>query len=262
VPYQFERNRFAAKEGVYPMTESLWIILALIIGGVWLFWPRSKTSTSEPIVETTEPAPTRKEIDAANAEIEKARKTHEQMVRDDRDALKRHHESLESDRQKLARAQEYLEETGLDRSIPDVWETVQYWPSWVNMPDRWTPPEGITDIKGSSQSKEASVEWQWKGHHYDIHFIERYNYAPEDDDRLGEIAVSVDGETVCGINCAIGTESYDSWRCSGVEALKVGPWMSEFVALAGYLHAASEASSRKTFGDFERERAKRIDLGD
>lgn len=169
---------------------------------------------------------------------------------------------MESIRKKLEKARKYMEETGLDRSIPAVWEMVRYWPHWVKLPDRWTPPEGVTAIAGSGDRKDEHAEFEWKNRSYAMHFVEKHNYVPDDYDRLGEITLTIDGLSVCTIRCSHGIESYDDWRFTGVEALKVGPWMTDFVALASHLRSEQEATSRKFFSDIERERADRIDLGE
>jgi len=242
------------------MSDTFWIGL-VIIGAIWFFWPRSKAGMPESLTDAAESAPDRKEAKEEQQAIANARRAREQAEQDERLALKRQHKSMEAVRDKLERAKKYMNETGLDRAIPEVWEMANYWPHWVKLPDKWTPPDGVTDIHGGGDMKDARVEFRWDNHHYSMHFVEKFNYLPDDDEQLGEITLAIDGEAVCTIGCAQGFETYDSWRFSGVEALKVGPWMSDFVALASHLRSHQGASIQKTLDDIERDRASRIDLG-
>lgn len=243
------------------MSDALWIALGVAVA-VWLFWPRSNTKAVEQSARSPSEPDEQPTSDPHELEVAKARHAREQIEEEEEASIQRHHESMEGVRQKLARARKYMCDTGLDRAIPEVWDMVHYWPSWVDRPDQWTPPEGVTEITGGGEMKESWAAWRWHDHHYKMSFAERNNYIPDDYDRLGEISLDVDGEAVCTMDCSQGMEDYGGWRFTGVEALKVGPWMSEFVRMAGYLRAEQSASTRQTFSEMDRERASRIDLGD
>lgn len=191
-----------------------------------------------------------------------AKRVREQIDEEEHTAWERHQDSLKDVREKLSRARKYMSDTGLDRLIPEVWQTVEHWASWGAMPDRWSAPDGVHGIAGEGGFKDRWVAWIWNDHRYRMHFVERHNYLPDDYDRLSQIDLEVDEESVCSVSCSQGPEAYELWRYADVEALKVGPWMSEFIRMAGHLHAQNEASTRELFSGMDREKAGRLNFGD
>jgi hypothetical protein len=244
------------------MSDGWWILLGLA-GAAWLFWPRRKqapqTVTSNDTGRSALPS---EPPNDEERHVQEARLADEQIRKDEQAAWDQHQRSLEDVRAKLSRARKCLSDSGVDRLVPEVWETVEHWASWVSMPDRWTPPEGVHGITGGGDDKDRWVAWIWSDRRYRLHFVEKQNYLPDDSDRLSQIDLEVDEEPVCSISCSQGPESYESWRYTDVEALTVGSWMPEFVRMAGQLRAEKEASSRKFFSDFDREKAARLNLGD
>jgi hypothetical protein len=194
--------------------------------------------------------------------VAEAKRARAQIDEDDHAAWERHQDSLKDVREKLSRARKYMSETTLDRLIPEVWQTVEHWASWAAMPDRWTAPDGVQAITGDGDFKDRWVAWIWNDRRYRMHFAEKHNYLPEDYDRLSQIDLEVDEEPVCSVSCSQGPEAYDNWRYTDVEALTVGPWMSEFIRMAGHLHAEKEASTRELFSEMDREKADRINLSE
>jgi hypothetical protein len=239
------------------MSDGWWILLGLA-GAAWLFWPRQKTAPlkASTVSASAEP-PSDEERHVAEAKL-----TREQIDEDDHAAWERHQASLKDVREKLSRARKYMSETSLDSLIPEVWQTVEHWVSWAAMPDRWTAPEGIHGITGDGDFKDRWVAWMWNDRRYRMHFAEKHNYLPDDYDRLSQIDLEVDDEPVCSVSCSHGPETYENWRFTDVEALTVGPWMSEFIRMAGQLHAEKEAATRELFSEMDREKAGRINLGE
>lgn len=238
--------------------DTFWIV-AIVALGAWFFWPRAKPltggQTDSSIRDLGEHTP-------EDLEVARAKRARQKIEEDEQATIRQHHQSMEGARQKIARATAYLKETGLDRSIPDVWETVECWPSWVELPDQWSPPKGVSDIAGDDDIDVSWVSWAWQGRDYKIRFVRKTNYLPDDNDRLADMTLEVDSEAVCTIGCSKGLESYDSWRFWTVEALKVGPWMADFVSMAGYLRDDRDASTRRLFSESDQDRASRIDFGE
>ncbi len=58
------------------------------------------------------------------------------------------------------------------------------------------------------------------------------------------------------------TKEWASWYFSGVESLKVGPWIEGFIALYNRLRSIKENKSEDRNNDYVGEKAAKIDLGD
>lgn len=245
--------------------DSFWIAV-LVAGAVWFFWLRPKPSPSPSAdsiadPDTDEHDEVTEDEEPDRAVVRDARRLREALERRERADLDNHHRSMAGVREKLARARQYITDAGLDRDIPDVWDSIRHWSSWVRLPDgRWTAPEGVSGITGRGDYKDIWVAWLWGNHSYRLRFAEKANYLPDDYDRCSEITLEVDEEAVCTISCSKGPESYSNWRFTGVDALVVGRWITEFVRFAAFLRADRDASTRATFADFDREKASRMKL--
>ena len=171
-------------------------------------------------------------------------------------------EQEDRDRQTIERAREYVSQTGLDLSVPSVWDIVENWPHWIKLPSgRWNRPDGVTDIAGEGDANNTGVAWRWKGRNYRLGFVEKPNYSPDGEELRAEISLEVDHAPVCSFSCSKGPESFDEWQFSWVEPLTVGPWVSQFIEMARHLHAEVEAASRAYSAQSFRDQASRINLG-
>lgn len=237
------------------------IILGAVVAlFVWLYWPHRKGAEPKS-VPLSEPSVIKPVATDEEGDVARAKQASKDVQREAEEELERHHREQEATRLKLSRARKYVQETGLAYALPRMWEAVSPWGTWINLPDRWTPPEGFTDITGGT-ANEKWTQWRYKNHLYRITFRDCQNYFPGDYDSLGAVTLEFDGNVVAVLDCARGIESYDGWRFAGVDALTVGPWMSEFVTMDGVLQRMEAKSMRETIAEIDVERARRITLDD
>jgi hypothetical protein len=131
------------------------------------------------------------------------------------------------------------------------------------MPDRWQPPEGVTNVGGGGNRDDRFSCWSWDGRDFRVGLKRRPNYTPDGSYEFGDISVAVDGEERLTLACTrSGNDSWEEWRMAAVDMLKVGPWMSDLIRCAGHIRLASDRSSWRTFAKTDEERASRIDLGE
>jgi hypothetical protein len=196
-------------------------------------------------------------------EVERARHAFEQNDRDRDLARHDHDQENAAARESVERAKKYAVNSGLSKAVPSLWQQVEHWGSWVVMPDRWQPPEGVTDVDGGGDREHRFASWSWGERQYRIGLKRRPNYGPDGAMEFGDIDVVVDGETVLVLACTrSGYESWEEWRMAAVDMLKVGPWMADLVRCAGYIRLVTDQSSWRAFAKTDQERARRMDLGD
>jgi hypothetical protein len=247
------------------MSEGGWIWLAVIAGAIiWVL--RSMRGARAPYVTREAPPPpvtSKRQMAPEELEVERARHAFEETDRARGEAQRQHHRDTEAVRTKLERAREYVRKSGLDQALPTVWEEIEHWGTWVNMPDEWSPPDGVTEIRGGEGSDESYVSWKWHGHVYRMQFRRRRSYTPDGDLEFAEIDLIVDGEPAITLDCTKdGYETWEQWRGSDVKQLRVGPWMSDIIRFAGHLKLTSERQTWQFFAEADEQRARRIDLGD
>lgn len=238
------------------------IVIAAIIAYFWSFRPRSGPSVSITEVEKVriiEPEHAVPET-PEEGEVRRAKEAAIQAERADRAGLAEHHQAQEAVRKKLELANKYMNDSGISSALPRAWDTVRFWGSWAANADRWTAPEGFSDISGSTGPDQWAA-WRYAGHSYRIGYETRRNYFPDDYDRLCRLTLESDGEVVTVIDCSQGPES-DSWRYTVVDALKVGPWMAEFVAMEAQLRRDRQFEAKELLAAIDRERASRINLNE
>ncbi|MEH3099822.1 hypothetical protein [Sphingomonas adhaesiva] len=247
------------------MSDDSLVILVVGIGiAAWLFWPRGKAKVPRVTPEAPRrPTKPKREMTPDELEVERARRAFEQNDRDRDVARHEHTQENAAARERVERARKYAIDSGLDKVVPALWQKVEHWGSWVGMPDRWQPPEGVTDIGGGGGRDDRFATWSWGGRHYRIGLRRRPNYMPDGDAEFGYIDVAVDGEAVLTLACTrSGYESWEEWRMAAVDMLKVGSWMADLVRCAGHIRLVADRQTWRTFAKTDQERASRIDLGD
>ena len=130
---------------------------------------------------------------------------------------------------------------------------------------KWTAPFPISDVDGTTTGGHEKnwVEFRAEGSPlYKVEF-ERSRMPMDDDFEYGSMTLYVDGEEVLGIFVRRDwTTEWSSWKFSMVESLKVGPRIEDFIAFYNRLRSIDENRSEDSHGDYVREKAAKIDLGD
>lgn len=175
-------------------------------------------------------------------------------------AYAEHKASLASAQSTVHEADKFVRESGLDVAIPWAWEHMQFWPGWQEMPDRWTPPVALDALSGASRDE---VRWTWQGHTFAMLFRKWPSHGFTDDTfEYGTITVESAGGVVAAITARRDfSKDYSRWHFGGVDALKVGPWITDFIRFYQLARLAHESHGYAREAEAVRARAARIDLG-
>lgn len=175
-------------------------------------------------------------------------------------AYNAHKASLAGAQSKLREAEKFARESGLDVAVPWLWDHMQFWPSWKEKPDQWTPPVGLDDLSGASRDE---VRWTWQGHTFGMLFKKWPSHGfGRDAMDFGTITVEAQGVVVAAITARKDLpKDYDRWHFSGIDALTVGPWIAEFIRFYQEVRLADEARGYAREADYVTAKAARIVLG-
>ena len=255
-----------------------WIIAIAVAGGFiwWLFRPTKHIAVASPSVEPAEPV-YKNYVDALERKPMEGLDTEEQIIRRAHDAFKSEQDNrgteyrakrdaLAADEKKIARATDFIESSFLSLALPFVHDETQYWSSWSkNDASKWTPPLPISDLDGSTTGgyDKHWVEFRAEGSPlYKIQF-ERSRMPVDDEFEYGSMTLFVDGEEVLGMFVRRDwSKEWSRWQFSIVESLQVAPWIEGFIAFYNRLRSIDESKSDDRRGDYVREKAAKIDLGD
>lgn len=191
-------------------------------------------------------------------EIDNAKAIGEELEREYQRRSKAAVEGNEAALAKAEKARRWIDDAKLNLVIPELLDTVKLWPYWIKLPGdrKWTPPDGVTKIEGLQDRKAPWASWQWNGHHWRIEAEWHPSSLPDDfETENGTYRVLVDQEPVLDM-----TLSSDGLRTMWIDALTVGPWVSELVRFAGDRKLESQALSSASFAKSYQQRADRIHL--
>lgn len=171
-----------------------------------------------------------------------------------------HRASLADAQSKLRDAEKFAEESGLCVAGPWLWDHMQFWPSWKERPDQWTPPVALDDLTGASQKE---VRWTWQGQTFGMLFEKWPSHGfSQDMLSFSTITVESDGVVVAAIIAKTDlSREYDTWHFSGIDTLKVGPWIAEFIRFYQEVRLADEVRGYARDTEYVTAKAARIDLG-
>lgn len=175
-------------------------------------------------------------------------------------AYNEHKASLADAQAKLREAEKFARDSGLDVAVPWAWQHMQFWPSWKEKADQWTPPIALDELSGTSRDE---VRWTWRGQSFAMQFKKWPSHGfTQDAVDFGTITVESGGEVVAAVTAKMdSSKEYDRWRFSGIDALKVGPWIAEFIRFYQDVRLAEEARGYARDAEYVTAKAARIDLG-
>lgn len=243
------------------MDVLLWV--AVIIIAVWFFFVRGSNrgdgkqvdANVQPLRETN-PDPV---DDPDEIEIRRATEAHQEVFdrwlskRDARDAATR------DVRQKLKKAEEIVEETSLSDALKQIWRGLEFFSDAEGQEPLWPLPEGFRGLKSESHSTEEKThQWVWNGEHYGL----SKERSVLGDPRWVTLKLTVHDEPVLVLKYdADYGDMVETLEFSDVEALRVGPWISDAIHMAGDLEHAVDGICDETLHEMDREKAAQIELG-
>ena len=167
---------------------------------------------------------------------------------------------VEVERNKLALAKAvkaalWVTESRLNLAAPELLKLAQ---RWVDQSKRrgkqWKAPEGVTQIEGHDDPNSPWAAWVFDQHHWRIEGQWRPSILPEEiEEDIGTCKVFVDDDVVLDM-----TVSRKDLQVMWIDALTVGPWVSELLAFAGVQASDAKARSSARAARENQDRADKI----
>lgn len=167
---------------------------------------------------------------------------------------------IEVERNKLALAKAvkaalWVTEARLNLAVPELLKLAQRWLDQSKRRGKqWKPPEGVTQIEGQDDPNSPWAAWVFNDHHWRIEGQWRPSILPEEiEEDIGTCKVFVDHEVVLDM-----TVSSKDLQVMWIDALTVGPWVSNLLAFAGVQTSDAKARSSARSAKTNQERADKI----
>jgi hypothetical protein len=167
---------------------------------------------------------------------------------------------IEVERNKLALAKAvkaalWVTDARLNVAVPELLKMAQLWVGKSEVPGKkWKPPEGVTEIEGHDDPRSPWAAWSFDEHHWRIEAQWRPSMIPEEiEDDLGTCKVVFDHELVLDM-----TVTSKDFQVMWIDALTVGPWVSDLLAFAGARTSDAQARSSAKSARENQDRADNI----
>lgn len=154
---------------------------------------------------------------------------------------------------KAVKAALWVTEARLNAAVPELLTLAQHWIGKSELQGKKRKlPEGVTEIEGEVSTKTPWASWSFNQQHWRIEAHGPPSILPDEiKDEIGTYRVSVDHEIVLDMALS-GTDKQVMW----IDALTVGPWVSDLLTFAGA--QTSDAQARSS----ERSKRKNQDRAD
>lgn len=225
------------------MTQSVILVVVTALATWFIMqWLRSRPRPADPLT-------------AEEKEIGRARDIGSQL-----DGARDRASLAEVERNKLALAKAvkaalWVTEARLNLAVPELLQKAQRWAGQSEVRGKtWTAPEGVTQIEGSDDPKSPWASWFWNERQWRIEAQWRPSILPEEiEEDIGTCKVFVDRELVLDM-----TISSKDHTVMWIDALTVGPWVSELLAFAGEQESDAQARSSARSARKHQDRADKI----
>ena len=156
---------------------------------------------------------------------------------------------------KAVKAALWVTEARLNLAVPELLKMAQLWVGKSEVRgEKWTPPKGVTDIEGLDDAEAPWASWSFDDHHWRVEALWRPSAIPEEiEGDVGTFKVLLDQQLV--LDMTISNRDPDLlW----VDALTVGPWVSDLLAFAGARTSDAKARSSERSARKNQDRADSI----
>jgi len=225
------------------MTQSI-LLVAVTAFLTWIVMRSIRSASADP-----------KRQSAQENEAERAKEVGSQL-----DGARDRASVAEVERNKLALAKAvkaalWVTEARLNAAVPELLKMAQRWAGKSSVRgERWTAPKGVTDIEGLDNSAAPWASWSFDDHHWRIEGQWQPSTLPEEiEGHVGTFKVFVDRQLVLDM-----TISAKDPQLLWVDALTVGPWVSELLAFAGARTSDAKARSSARSARKNQKRADNI----
>jgi hypothetical protein len=156
---------------------------------------------------------------------------------------------------KTVKAALWVTEARLNVAVPELLKMAQLWAEKSRVRGKkWTAPEGVTQIEGLDDPASPWAAWNFNGHHWRIEAQWRPSILPEEiEDEIGTCKVLLDKDVVLDM-----TISSKDRQVMWIDALTVGPWVSDLLAFSGARTFDAKARSSARSARENQERADNI----
>jgi hypothetical protein len=156
---------------------------------------------------------------------------------------------------KAVKAALWVTDARLNVAVPELLKMAQRWVGHSEVRGKnWKPPKGVTDIEGHDDPRAPWAAWSFKQHHWRIEGEWGPSIVPEEiEEDIGTCRVLVDHEVVLDM-----TISSKNNQVMWIDALTVGPWVSDLLAFAGAQTSDAQARSSARSAQENQDRADKI----
>src|SRR4051812_26130117 len=156
---------------------------------------------------------------------------------------------------KAVKAALWVTEARLNAAVPELLKMAQLWAEKSRVRGKkWMAPKGVTDIEGLDDATAPWASWSFEGHHWRIEALWQPSALPDEiQGDVGTFKVLVDRQLV--LDMTISTEDP---QLLWVDALTVGPWVSDLLAFSGARTSDAKARSSARSASKNQKRADNI----
>ena len=224
------------------MTTALLVVVTALFTALVMRWLRS-------------PPPFIRALTGEEKEAGRAKAVGDQL-----DGARDRASTVETERNRLALAKAvkaalWVTEARLNSAVPELLKMAQLWAAKSSVQrEKWTAPKGVTDIEGLDDPAGPWASWSFDGHHWRIEARWQPSALPaEIEGDVGTFRVLLDRQPVLDM-----TISAEDPQLLWVDALTVGPWVSELLAFAGARSSDAKARSSERSASKNQKRADNI----
>jgi hypothetical protein len=225
------------------MIQSVLLVLVTAIA-TWFIMNRARSGSGPPKTLTHE-----------EKEIGRAKEIGTQL-----DGARDRASVAEVERNKLALAKAvkaalWVTEARLNLAVPELLKMAQLWVGKSKVRGKnWKPPEGVTEIEGLDDPASPWAAWNFNGHHWRIEAEWRPSILLDEfEGDLGTCKVLLDHDIVLDM-----TINMKDRQVMWIDALTVGPWVSDLLAFSGARTSDAKARSSARSARENQERADNI----
>jgi hypothetical protein len=156
---------------------------------------------------------------------------------------------------KAVKAALWVTEARLNVAVPELLKMAQLWMGQSEAAGKtWKPPAGVTQVEGEDDPRSPWAAWSFNEHHWRIEAQWGLSVLPEEiEEDLGTCRVFVDHQLVLDM-----TISSKDRQVMWIDALTVGPWVSDLLAFAGVQSSDAQARSSARSARKNQDRADKI----
>ncbi len=156
---------------------------------------------------------------------------------------------------KAVKAALWVTDARLNLAVPELLKMAQMWVGKSEVSGtKWKPPEGVTQIEGLDDPDSPWAAWSFNEHHWRIEAEWRPSILPEEIKQdIGTCKVLLDDELVLDM-----TITRSEHQVLWIDALTVGPWVSDILAFSGARTSDAKARSSARSAQDNQERADNI----